>query len=692
MKLTAYFLSLVSALLLLIVALPASACGPYPPIIPTPDYFRLPADKVKSSTDYDREENLLLWQALTSDRIPLKDIEQAVYKDSREKFDAHTGYWPRTTDNLFYIYINNTGDEEIIDFLYTAKSLEERRRKMNSSWYYPRKKEWSEEHTDFDDIIESCREYRGTRLRDRYALQLTRALFASHRYAECVEYVDSAFAAFPDTNLFKRMAQEYAEGSLIRLKENGLDSILDDAGDFDSRVEAMAAVNPDSPRLIDYIRANADNTVGMLRIVQVLRSLIKNPKALYKGDWLFALAFIGYECECRPEEARAHIYQAMRQRFSSENLRDLAWAYKMKLDAVAGYTGSLVDDLRWIEGKADPLQADAGEWVRRCRNIIYENWIPGLWRSRDYTTAILLCGYADAFDCAEIIHAADKHNMSESEGYINSHDYGSLSFQMMQSLSSSQLAAVYAGVRVSSPLKDFLRRLAPVDSDYFNELIGTLALREENYAKAVQYLSLVSDDYNSSLNINTGGYLACDPFILSYIHRSGYTLSYKDGEWLPAYHYAVAPSPYNNAKLDFARRMLELEQMKKHGRTADDRGLARLMYAVGRMNSFESCWALTQYWRGWVGLFEPSLQYWEGSFCEHNYGFLYDYEYSGREEETHNIFRQETNAALSMLTTDDARAKAQYLLGNLRTIKRRYPGTPVAQRLATSCDNWHSWL
>lgn len=138
--------------------------------------------------------------------------------------------------------------------------------------------------------------------------------------------------------------------------------------------------------------------------------------------------------------------------------------------------------------------------------------------------------------------------------------------------------------------------------------------------------------------------------------------------------------------------MLQLEQMKKHGRTPDDRGLARLMYAVGRMNSFESCWALTQYWLGWVGLFEPSLQYWESKFCEHNYGFLYDYEYSVREEETHNIFRQETNAALSMLTTDDARAKAQYLLGNLRTIKRRYPGTPVAQRLSSSCDNWSSWL
>lgn len=695
MKLTTYFLSLVNAMLLLIAVFPASACGPYSPLIPTPDYFKLPADKVKSSADYEREENLLLWQSLTSKHIPLKDIEQAVYKDSLQTFIEKTGYHAKPTDNLFYIYINNTNDDAVKYFLRTAKDLEERRRKINSPWYYPREKEWFEYDTDFDDIIEDCREYEGERLRDRYALQITRALFASHRYAECIEYVDSAFAAFPDSNLFKRMAKNYVDGSMIRLKDNETDGSSGWKTDFNSYVEALAEVNPNSAQLIDYIRANSGDTVKMLRLTPLFRRLVKDPKVRNKGDWNFALAFISHEYVYQPDVARTHIYQALKEQFSSEHLRDLARAYKMKLNAVAGISTSLIDDLRWLETKANPLHADAREWVRRCKNIIYADYIPLLWKQGDYSTAIQLCAYADAFNSAELARISGYNSASkvtENNQYVNSHDYGSLSFQMMQSLSSSQLATAFAEIKASTPLNDFLHRLAPVDCDYFNELIGTLALREENYAKAVQYLSLVSDDYNSSLNINTGGYLACDPFILSEINRSGFSLSYNGNDWLPVHHYATAPSPNSNAKLDFARRMLELERLKNYGSTPDIRGLARLMYAVGRMNSFETCWALTQYWRGYVELFVPGLKYGDYTFYERNYGFLYDYAFSDDENLTTIIFKNETDAALAMLTTDEARAKAQYLLGNLRTVKSRYPDSSTAIHLRTSCDNWQCWL
>lgn len=696
MKLPTYFLSLVNALLLLIVVLPASACGPYPPIIPTPDFFNLPADKVKSSTDYEREENLMLWQTLTSKDIPLRDIEQAVYKDSLQTFIEKTYYYhAKPTDNLFYIYINNTNDDEVKCFLSTAKDLEERRRKMNSPWYYPRKKEWFEDDTDFDDIIAVCHDYKGERLRDRYALQLTRALFASHRYAECIEYVDSAFVAFPDSNLFKRMAKNYVDGSMIRLKDNETDRTSGRKTDFKSYVEALAEVNPNSAQLIDYIRANSGNTVDMLRLTPLFRRLVKDPKVRNKGDWNFALAFISYEYEYQPDVARTHIYQALKEQFSSEHLRDLARAYKIKLNALAGISTSLIEDLRWLETKANPLQADAREWVRRCKNIIYADYIPLLWKQGDYSTAIQLCAYADAFNSVEFVRVSDYNSsttVNENNQYDNRHDYGSLSFQMMQSLSSSQLAVVFSKIKASTPLNGFLHRLAPVDCDYFNELIGTLALREENYAKAVHYLSQVSDDYSNSLNINIDGYLACDPFILSGIHSTGFSLSYNGSDWLPVHHYATAPSPNSSAKLDFARRMLELERLKNNSSTPDIRGLARLMYAVGRMNSFETCWALTQYWRGYVGQFVPSLQYWEDTFYERNYDFLYEYEFPDDEKLTTIIFKNETDAALAMLTTDEARAKAQYLLGNLRTVKSRYPDSSTAFQLRTSCDNWKSWL
>ena len=65
----------------LCAAASAAACGPYYPIIPTPDYF-ISGNSQKSIADNDREENLRLWQEQTSTLIPLTDIENAVYKDS----------------------------------------------------------------------------------------------------------------------------------------------------------------------------------------------------------------------------------------------------------------------------------------------------------------------------------------------------------------------------------------------------------------------------------------------------------------------------------------------------------------------------------------------------------------------------------------------------------------------------------
>ena len=123
--------------------------------------------------------------------------------------------------------------------------------------------------------------------------------------------------------------------------------------------------------------------------------------------------------------------------------------------------------------------------------------------------------------------------------------------------------------------------------------------------------------------------------------------------------------------------------------TADERGIARLMYAIGRRNSFEECWALTQYWRGWVGLFSPVLTYWDCDFAEQNYDFLYDYD---DYQATEKLYQNEVATALAMLTTDESRAKAQYILGNLKTVVKRYGDTATAQFVRTSCDNWRSWL
>ena len=64
MKLTISIRQIVSAITLLCATTTALACGPYSDIIPTPQYFDLQWDY--ESPDYNRKENLKLWQEMTS--------------------------------------------------------------------------------------------------------------------------------------------------------------------------------------------------------------------------------------------------------------------------------------------------------------------------------------------------------------------------------------------------------------------------------------------------------------------------------------------------------------------------------------------------------------------------------------------------------------------------------------------------
>lgn len=447
----------------------------------------------------------------------------------------------------------------------------------------------------------------------------------------------------------------------------------------------------------------------MKGIQPIVNKLLKKKEVAYRGDWLFIMAYIVNEFDYNNSAARKHISKALKQKFSSEDLASLAHAYKMKLDAQAGDLSNLLSDLKWIEQKADLLNFDAVEWIGRCQNIIYVDWVPLLWNRRDYSTAILLCAYADNLAPSYKRYEAPNRrllywaptkslsisNIRESEEYTNPIDYGCLSFQMMGSLSSVQLASAYNRILKDNPLYVFLRHKARTDKDYYNELIGTLALREENYSRATTYLSKVSLHYLKTTNIYKEGYLSRNPFSPDPLKRKTFTPPSDGSEpWEPENQTSNHTKKSNpNAKLNFARKMQEYKQQMTNGRTSDEKGLARMMYAIGRLNSFEKCWALTQYWRGDCDrVFLPVQQYWNDDLAQKKYTFLYDYEWTVEQETINTNYNNELNAALAMLTSEEAKAKAQYILNNLKTIVKYHRNTSTGRYVMTSCDNWHSWL
>lgn len=670
----------------------ATACGPYHCGVPEVDYFAYYAGNDR--LDRDEHENLLLWQRMTSHEIPLEDIKQAVYKyDSNKLNELFYGY--ESTDNKFIRYIVNTGRHDIYDFLELAKDLSEAREAMQSPWYYPSSRYADNNETgDFGRFVEQCEDNAHTPLGDRYALQAVRALFASKQYDRCTDYYERYMSQLPADNLFKRMAMGYIAGCRSRLGDiDRANEYFAQAGNFnsirsDNPVALMARYHPDNPEMMSYIHGDMANndTIFMKKLKPIALETVVREDCIHKADWYFVLAYIAHVYENNHGEALRYVQKALRSKPSNADNLAVMRLFRMKLDAERGDMSRLHGDLRWIDAHVGPLSPLYASLDNVLRNMVYTHWVPQLMARQDYTTAVLLAGFADRYRY-RTTRMCDYRWMGPAIGYkpftylvdelvkdptlYNSIDYGSLSFRLMGSLSSGRLISVYKEMYDDDPLWNFLRRYARVDRNYIKELIGTLALREERYDRAVSYLSAVGPEYQEFLNIYKEGYLSRDPFI-GYNHEDGASVRH-------------LPSP-RDAKLNFARRMLGLQQLKRNGPTADERAMAAIDYAIGLRNSFEECWALTQYWRG---EYVPTLTYpmYDADWSRLDYIYEYD-----NTDEVEARYRRQVEEAMAAFGTDEGRAAALVRTGRYRSAVRLYPDTPTAATIKRSCDNWRDWL
>ncbi|ROT13863.1 hypothetical protein EEL50_09185 [Muribaculaceae bacterium Isolate-105 (HZI)] len=205
--------------MLITATLPTVACGPYYPENPasirvfrscTPDLERQWQEGCRFQ-DYEKYENCLLWQKITSTDIPLKDIEHVVY-DARIN-DILNFPQGKLAGNKFSEWLTKPTHREDLEYLLTAKKIEEIREYMNDPWYYAY--EGDEEHMHLDSLLNQCEEYRGTRHSSRYALQLARLYFAKKDFGACRNLWESKVSSMPQ-NIVTDMIASYAGGAFAR--------------------------------------------------------------------------------------------------------------------------------------------------------------------------------------------------------------------------------------------------------------------------------------------------------------------------------------------------------------------------------------------------------------------------------------------------------------------------------------------
>ena len=691
---------LLISLILFLNAAQANACGPYEYYPYGYKMYRV-FDKNSIVKPDERTENCILWQKLTSSKIPLEDIESVVYKYTLTQMkDLMSVQDP----NAFATWIRTNKDEEIYDFLMLAKICENTRGLMNDPWYYPSKNDGT--YMSLIEIEEKAKAYKGTRLSDRYALQAVRAMFSAQRYQECIDYWNNIEGALPD-GLLKGMSRSYLVGAYSRIGQidvaleyftdvEDLNSIIfclrrqGKIQDVADELECIAKYAPDSyqiPEILQWVVTgfepwgSADYTYQERMDTTMVNSIDKGffdklyrlsvqmarqPVSKNKAVWCYTAAFLA-DLEAKPHEAWRYIQMATKCP-ASEYMKESIKVLEMYLDAKvsvydSSYESRLFNDLKWLDAKirselTEDLRNNISEyyyyylrsnisfyyWNDMLRRILLAEVCPRMLDKGMETRALQLANMADNL-LLNLNNSLEGMSLKEyrlSDDY-NSIDYCSEFFMMMKdSVSIGELITYVNNTQSgqSATFDNYLNERGFIDKDYFYDIIGTRYLSEMNYEKAVKYLSKISSSYQSRLN--TEAYMYRDPFSIP----------------------QTSLTNHNNYKLTFAEEMLRLEKSIASVKDQSKKAFDLIRYGTGLRNSVTYCWVLTEYRKfGWSCELSLSVR------------TILD--------KVESIY----NEALSIVDNDELAAIAYIKLCKWKTAVNKYPDTYAAKYTKMMCDN-----
>ena len=667
-------------------------------------------------------ENCLLWLEQIDEEIPLDDIYQVVYKYDLETITTlGSGILPmEAKDNMMARWLHSYHGEKALEFLVLAKNCEWLRNKTLSPWYYPSKND--PVRYTLNEVAEVARKktLEDYTYGDRYALQAVRAMTSLQQYEDIIGFWNEIKESFSD-DLMRRMTLSYVAGAYVHL--NDLDqarSYYKQANDWTGLMECdlryqpkMSQVGkmellyeaypncPDFRRQIweilgrvepnrdweddwcwDWYRNDERETIDELAVLcdRVLSENTDADKAL----WAYAATYIAHLK--RNDQKADHYLKIAENNVKDQNMADAIKVMRIYIDAQIctynkAYEQKLFAQLRWLQ---QMIERDIDEgvvqgmnfydltdcfsyyyWNDAMRCILLGTVCPKMIQQGNTTLALQLANMASYSLLNEVNRIeiplwsqVNKQRFGGNyvtfnlyqyrrSGLFNNYDYCSHFAKMADTLSANTLMAYTdVALRPTTEFQRFLNEHSYIEGDYLNELVGTHCLREMRYAEADLYLSKVSASYFTRTNVYREGYLNRDPF-------------------------SVKPHKWNHgadAKLQFARRMNQLEQAIATATDPNQKAMLMIDFGIGIRNSFDYCWALTHYRNGWVYYF--GTDWTEDDLTQR------------AERRVERLFSQAMNA----FTDDEYAAQAQMLFCNYKTIAECYPETLAADIVRGHCD------
>lgn len=348
------------------------------------------------------------------------------------------------------------------------------------------------------------------------------------------------------------------------------------------------------------------------------------------------------------------------------------------------YEQKLLKQLRWLDNKIrDNIDDKVRQktisngfwgnysyyyWNDMLRKIVLSVVVPRYIAHGNYIRAIQLANMADnnllnVINKQEVYYcynqAWDEDLVSLSEyrkgtKWHNCLDYSNALFALIDTIGVNHVIAYVQRLQQpNSNFDRFINERSYIDTDFFNELIGTQCLREMRYTDALKYFGKIPSSFQYRLNTYKDGYMKYDPF---------------------SWHAMSLINNNTDYKYNFAREMYSLEQSINCTKEPNRKAQLQIRYAIGLENSINRCWALTQYYRG--------EYFWR-------LGHVTNLDWTKRTSWKRANAKSERliKESLAMFTDRESVAYTYWILGNNTKIMSDYPDTNIGEYVRSRCDN-----
>jgi len=602
------------------------------PTYSTGEYYMFYAydnTKIKSSVSLN-EMNIEEWRKLIKNQATIEDIKEVVYKYSINDMEKIAIHKLVSEDamykNSFVRYLQKSNDTEIVDFLILAKHCEMARAKRADKWWYPTKEDLK--NYDLQVILDEALAYKGALLKNRYLLQAVRAAYTMGNDDLCLNLWDKQIKKLPHSAV-KTMCMGYIGGIEFRkgnyekaiqfynesndqasfwwcakylTKENSSMERIKILYQYQPSSEELAVMVQDicreaeeyaNPQVFDNKNYNSDkyreNRKHYVELRDFALRVAVEKRSNNPAMWQYTAAFLTF-LDGKTALAQQYAEKAAALQGTSF-IKEKNKVLQIMLEAYAEksyneeFEKRFLPKLQWLDSLIvrDVKKVVYGDWSTKSnfsqyypfdmmRKIVLGVMSPKYQQQNDFTKALLLAGMA-----SERLRLLVNFKRNEEWN----EDYSTDIFNYMDKCPVENVVEYQQLLQSGGRCKyeQFLASKCYKNDDYLNELIGTKFMRLEKFEEAIPYLSNVSNQYIKNMNIYS--YFRLDPF-------------------REVFESKKLQKPYPEYKLNFANKMLSLQQKMETEQNREKKAAAIWQYAIAleRAVSNWEAWALTTYYMG----------------------------------------------------------------------------------------------